>query len=104
MSERDNSNILFGAAGLVAILLVLSFVGGVYFNSHPDAMNQPLIPANYHLAFQVVVGIIGLVLLASLVYSKKEYFAARVIACALSLGLLFFSWLWWDKILPYLYV
>jgi len=89
--------------GILAMVIVFSqFAGMIYFKNHPDAMNEPFVNSQYHAGVLWTLFIISLGLLISFAFTKA-YFNYRLITLFITTGLLIVLYLWWYKILPYLY-
>lgn len=99
--ERNQLMVVLAATGL--ILLLAQFFGMIWFNAHPDAMNTPIIPAAYHMISLVILFFGGLALAVSLVLNRKSYVSWRVWGVIILWGLTVIAYIWWYRVLPYLY-
>jgi ABC-type dipeptide/oligopeptide/nickel transport system permease subunit len=103
MSYSQKNNLMLGLAIAVMLALVGLFMGMIYFGNHPDTLNETFVDPVYWPTILVLMGIVGVVLLISLAYNKKDYFSARVISVLVFLGGMLALYLWWYKINPFLF-
>lgn len=103
MERGERVNVLMALAAVAMLALVLTFLGMIWFGKYTDAMNETFVDPVYYTTILIGMGIVGFGLLASLAYDQKKYFGARVIGTLVALGGMFLLYLWWYKVMPFLY-
>jgi hypothetical protein len=103
MTPESKGNLMLALAIVGLLLLTAQFLGMIYFAAHPDVMNVTFVSSEWWATILVLMGIAGVVCLISLAYNKKDYFGARVIGALVLLGGMVALYLWWYKLIPFLY-
>ncbi len=103
MKPVERSQLMTVLAGTGLILLLGQLFGMIWFAANLGAMNQPIIADAYHLITLVILFFLGLALSVSLMLNRKSYVAWRVWGVIVLFGLTAIAYIWWYRVLPYLY-
>lgn len=103
MEPGERSRLMMVLAATGVLLVLVQLFGMIWFAANTSAMNEPVIPEAYHMLSLVILGFGGLALAISLAVNRKVYVAYRVWSVIVLWGLTVGAYLWWYKVLPYLY-
>lgn len=103
MDADERESLLMVLAALVLISIVGMLAGIMWFATYPEAMNQPFVPSTWYMPVLVGLFAVGLILMISLAYNKKDMVSWRVFGIAFSFLLMTALYVWWYQVIPFLY-